>query len=633
MSYLIVDNNLADLESVYEARVNLGLGNMSTMSSNDVLITGGHISASHFRISPHSNLNISKSNYFLMSSDLQGTVQWRAISTFDWLESDQGSVTVSGFCNDALYISSDALSKAALTGNFLDLCNVPQSLNEIYRDDVLHKFMVIESNLSDIEDIPLARNNIGLGTLAIQNSDLVRVSNLHIQNSWTLPEVVGNGILYVDSFSNVRAMDSFDLATDVVPGLVYTCNINVSTSNSVPTSALLSEMYSNALQNIDSIKLHSVNKAVDLVKETDEFLLKMNALSEYSNDHDRRTVRSNLRLGDLATQSSNFLTIDTLNTNSFYFQSSANVTNKLLSFDESNCLKFADLIEIAQPSLTSPGPVYTIDDFFDYVPDIHSNFSVLTVGGLSNYLDRFETQLHDLISYTPSIVSNQTFLKAENNLNDLQDVFMAKSNLELSKVATTGKYADLTDKPYAISSFKNDTGFLVASSNLADIPDKLKARMNLGLGSMATQDINSVKIKGGYVKFEKLEITKDLFFRDGQNVPNGKILVCTNTNGKMEWKDLPRATFSSFGTVKVSDHVKINDTRTDVVPNCKTFSAIEENITKKLRGALRAYMTSEEFTKKIYLMQEEIANSLINMEETIATQSNIIEQLTAELNT
>jgi predicted ribosome quality control (RQC) complex YloA/Tae2 family protein len=101
----------------------------------------------------------------------------------------------------------------------------------------------------------------------------------------------------------------------------------------------------------------------------------------------------------------------------------------------------------------------------------------------------------------------------------------------------------------------------------------------------------------------------------------------------MEWKDLPRATFSSFGTVKVSDHVKINDTRTDVVPNCKTFSAIEENITKKLRGALRAYMTSEEFTKKVYLMQEEIANSLINMEETIATQSNIIEQLTAELNT
>ena len=38
-------NNLADVESVDEARLNLGLGSLSTFNSNNVHITGGSIKA------------------------------------------------------------------------------------------------------------------------------------------------------------------------------------------------------------------------------------------------------------------------------------------------------------------------------------------------------------------------------------------------------------------------------------------------------------------------------------------------------------------------------------------------------------------------------------------------------------
>ena len=618
MSYLIVDNNLADLESVYQARINLGLGNMSSMSSNDVLIKGGSISTSNFQFRPLSNLNVRESNYYMTSVDKIGTVQWHALPSFSWLMSNQNEVAISGFSNDAGYFTEDSLSKVALSGDFGDLSNVPQSLSDIYRDDILSKFMMIESNLSDIENVVLARENLGVGSLASQNSEQVKISNLRVETSLRLPENTGGGILYVDSLSNIRTIESFDLATNDIPGLVYTCNINVSNSNSVPTSALLSKVYSNILQDVNYLNLQTVDHVIDLVSGSSDHLCRSNNLSEYSNDHDRAAVKSNLRLGTICDQDSDNIVIHNLHVNSLQLQSSE--PGKILSFDEQNNSMMTNLSDLAPASDSNPGTVFTLQDYINYQPDDNAGLTVLTAIGFSNYISMFNSQLSTIQSSSVfDTQSSDEYVKRSANFGDLIDKSQAKSNLGLSKVASTGKYGDLIDKPYALSKFENDVGFLVVNSNLADLPDKIQARLNLGLGSMATQDVRDVRIKGGYVRFKKLEIKREFFYKDDENSPNGKILVCADANGKMEWRNIPNASFSTYGLVKISDHVKINDTRTDVVPTCKTFSIIENNITNKLDLAFQRYIGSETFFSKSHSIiqdkNEEIANLKVRITE------------------
>ena len=618
MSPLFIDNNLADLEDVDEARRNLGLGSMSTMASNDVLITGGKISTDEFKLIPKSNL-LSNAAYFLKSVDFEkGAVDWVEIPSVDWVTDDPENIQLSKFNQDVDYVTRESLAPVAFTGDFNDISNIPQSLADIYQDDVLHKFLVIESNLSDIDDPVAARSNLGLGTLASQNSNDVRVTNIIVENSLTLPAHFGNGFLRVDSFSNVSAVEHFDMATDTRPGIVFTCNVNTDDPNSVPTSQLLSNIQSDIRENIASLKLDDVNDMVNSFQLTDKLLFKSNLLSEFSNESDRIIARNNIGLGDICLQSSNDVTLSNLVVDSLKFNQGLNAQKKLLSFDSSNLSTFVDIIDIAPPSASNPGVVYTITDFDQYIPDERSNVSVLTADGFDHFADRINKRITDIQNSIPKGITDlngdDTYLNSMNNLSDLRDVMTAKSNLGLAQVATSGKYDDLIGKPFAISEFSNDVGFLEPSNNLSDVADKVQARINLGLGTMASQDIDNVKIQGGFVKFEQLEVKREFIFKDEEDTPNGKILVCADANGKMEWGELPRASFTEYGTVKISDHVKVNDTRTDVVPNCKSFATIENNIYRKMELAIRNYVLTPEFTERVLFMDEVKATEFSNME-------------------
>ena len=299
------------------------------------------------------------------------------------------------------------------------------------------------------------------------------------------------------------------------------------------------------------------------------------------------------------------------------FNSDSNLEKKILTFNSDNTSTFLSMEDFIATS-NAPGAVYMSDVFktedLSEEEMLRSNTTALSMHAISNYLHQFNTRIDNIQNSIPKDIlqlsGNDEYMRKQNNLSDLTDINLAKSNLGLAKVATTGAYADLTDKPFAISSFSNDLGFLIGDCNLSDIPDPVAARKNLGLGSMATQDIRNVRIQGGIVRFKKLEIKNEFFYKDEEDPPDGKILVCANRNGLMEWKDMPKASFNQYGAVKISDHIKFQDERTDVVPTCKVFSVIEENLRSKLDIALREYLLSSEFAERIAILREDQVQQL-----------------------
>ena len=70
--------------------------------------------------------------------------------------------------------------------------------------------------------------------------------------------------------------------------------------------------------------------------------------------------------------------------------------------------------------------------------------------------------MYDSYNYTSRFTSRTTVKKIDGKYLDL-------SGLNLSPVATSGSYDDLTDKPTKLSEFENDSGFITAS----DIPEKV----------------------------------------------------------------------------------------------------------------------------------------------------------------
>lgn len=579
--YLFADNYLADLADVSSARVNIGLGNVSTMNSDDIHITGGNITIDHFAL--RSKIPLTSENYFLKNSASggNGNVEWFEIPSLGWLNADQGQILISGFSNDAQYIRSNQLAPVAFSGDWNDIVNVPVSLKDVYSNDVLHTFLDRSRDLSDVSNVVQARANLGLGDLALQNAADVTLSNLTVRQSFRILDGLASGYLYVDETSNIITRE-LPIATTTTKGIVSTCNVNVDDPDVVPTSRVLYELNSNINSDIEDLQLEELSQITDLFQGN--FLARSNFLSEYVTVDDKLKVRSNLGLGDLSTQNSNDVSVSNLNVESLTF---AGASTGLLYFTSTGVGVLSNLPEATE---TTPGIVHVVDDFTGAaVPNNMTSKTVLTFNAFADYSNALQTNVDRLQGSIPKNITDleggDVYLLKANNLADLTNKSDARSNLELKTVAHTGQYRDLEDKPYDISTFENNMGFMRADSNLAELTDPLQARRNLGLGTMATQNSNNILITGGIVSVNDLKIRQRFLYQSDTN-PQGKILVCASRNGRMEWKDLPRASYSEYGAVKITPYILENDHRTDVVPSCEVFSQIERNIIQHMNEAL-----------------------------------------------
>ena len=113
-----------------------------------------------------------------------GTCDWYELPIFDWVESNQSNVKLSQFSNDCNYVETHTLCNICFTGDFKDLSDVPTTLSAYYtHDDLSYRLLFRTSNLSDLENVDIARSNLGLGDLAIQNTSHVFVENLTINEN------------------------------------------------------------------------------------------------------------------------------------------------------------------------------------------------------------------------------------------------------------------------------------------------------------------------------------------------------------------------------------------------------------------------------------------------------------------
>ena len=154
------------------------------------------------------------------------------------------------------------LHTIAHTGDYNVLVNKPSLLSQFTND----KFLERDLNLSDLTDPQMARSNLGLGNMSIQNKESVdilggsaRFNNLTITERFTFqddgsPDLFGKFLQSKNDLGEIQCSD-LPKATEEIYGVVKLTNdINETSTNKVASATIIYQVYHKLLERIQSLE-------------------------------------------------------------------------------------------------------------------------------------------------------------------------------------------------------------------------------------------------------------------------------------------------------------------------------------------------------------------------------------------
>jgi hypothetical protein len=547
-TFLQSSHNLRDLTDITVARKVLGIGTLALQDSNEVNITGGSITVSNWSF----NSTDASPGMYLVAKDDYGTLEWKYPTIENWLTMDQSNVPLSGFCNDAPFVAQETLCQVAFTGQYDDLVEKPSDLSSFYHDGY---FLQTACNLSDLQDPHQAALNLGLGPLAFADDYYVELSNLSVLAEFRFTPhdaVINEGMFLMLGVSNLAKWENLPIATATEYGMIrLTDDFMSGRTDQAPSAYALSNAYTSIYNMIAKIE---ENEYMNELINHFQLLTVTNNLSEVGDDPDKQqAIRSNLGLGDIATQNVDDVRVGTLTvSDQFVFTPGAQLSN-VLTTNADGLVHWMELpmANYTQYGVTKLHPSY-LHDNDTTVPSSHALFDAYS--SLSNMIQSFEGAIPRAIE---DLTDFNDYLRLRQGLAGINAPY-ARRNLGLCNVAHNSLFSSLVDHPTRLSDFTNDPPYLVSGSNLNDLGNVAIARYNLGLGSMCLQDSNNVNIVNGIATLSDLTITDTFTFanqEEGATSVQDMFLKSIDSEGTMRWEPLPIATSEIHGTVRLSHDV------------------------------------------------------------------------------
>ncbi len=496
---LVSTNNLSDVADAAAARTNLGLGTLATQDANSVAITGGTISGTisgdgsgltgvddttldgtpaDLSVPPVggqvlkfdgtnwvagtddtgtgapllntgnllvgdgvTNSQIAVSGDLTMPSNGNFQISAAAVGT---TELDKANITLSGFAPATAPV--DAGNQ--LITNVADPTNPQDAATKAYVDTEIAAIpaggdLVSTNNLSDLTDAAAARTNLGLGTLATQNT----ITTAEITDITS----VGSGAIITNAERTQIGTNQTNIATNTTNIAANATAIAADTdgdaTNEIQTLSQVlaqgADANATAITNVadptnpqDAATKAYVDTEIAAIPAGGD-LVSTNNLSDLT---DAAAARTNLGLGTLATQ---------------------------------NTITTAEITDITS---VGSGAIIT-------------NAERTQIG----------TNQTNIATNTTNIAANATAIAADTDgdaTNEIQTLSQVLAQGADANATAITNVADPTNPQDAATKAYVDTeiaaipagGDLVSTNNLSDLTDAAAARTNLGLGTLATQN-------------------------------------------------------------------------------------------------------------------------------------------------
>lgn len=460
-------NNLDEIQSKLDSRNSLLIGDFIIQNSHNINITGKELRVGDLKLKK----SLDRTDLFLNSIDAEGNIDFNEFAIPQWAYSnEQVDVFLSRFSNDGFAYKKgfnyDVDSNTFIFNeNLINLKNRPTFFNVAsnygYKND---DFIENNKNLSTCSSIDV-KSNLDIGNISEFNNDDVIIEKLVLHSNLIMSYLKDN----VETFIRLNNDNNFESKNFTFP-LLFNEELIDSDIN-LTSSRLTSNIFSNLDYKVydttqSNLKFFEDNFGDITYKlSNDVFLSSDEYLREFeSMENSGEKIVSNLGLGDIIFQDSNDVNIGTVNLNNLFLEPNKVFYDKLYDRNEKDGIKHLGFITTKECVS------------YEHLSNNKSNYEVGLVA-LSNAIGQ------NLFDFSDNL---------EKNLGKLGSVNEARCNLNLHTVSISGKLIDIDNRPAYLSEMNNNTGYLIKYNNLNDVVDAKVARSNLGIKDMALEDADNI---------------------------------------------------------------------------------------------------------------------------------------------